>query len=176
MEKKDKNMYENGQHFVCGLYVTLTTNNTPLTSISYGKVYTILDTSDRYSFGYYDKAPAIRVVNDNGNKHWVKAHYFKVLTEEEAKGYDTMGTNVVALEHKTPTLMVEVKIDTNSTDGNLVEVGEYEKYDSVSAARNAARAKITEQIRKTNDYPMFRIYRQDSIAQAKEPPVEFTNE
>lgn len=78
---------------------------------------------------------------------------------------------VAAIGVNRATLVQQIKETT--VTGVYDAIGEIKNFDSMGDAQLFCKKNIQDAIRARNEYPMYRVYEEKFIAQAKEPPVVF---
>jgi hypothetical protein len=116
-----------------------------------------------------------------GASHRTNVYRAKIHPRGYSVGYSASNFKIngnpkntmLSLEQKKPTLVIEVTETLVDNVPVLTEVGNYEKFESIGAARAFVATKIRDAVRQRNAYPSYRIYAEDSVAVAEEPPIVF---
>jgi hypothetical protein len=87
--------------------------------------------------------------------------------------FDYAKGNNMLLEVNRPTMIREFKEEVKEGKTVRVWIGDFVEVDSLSAARTYTSNEISNSIRKDNTYRKFAIFTENSVAQAKQPEVEF---
>jgi hypothetical protein len=142
-------------------------------SIQKGDTTTLTSVSN--SVSRYDH---VDTVYDRAASNSVYIYEQKVRVDGSAQQYngsnfDYAKGNNMLLEVNRPTMIREFKEVVK--DGKTVRewIGDFVEVDSLSAARTYTSNEISNSIRSKNEYRKFAIFTENSVAQAKQPEVEF---
>jgi hypothetical protein len=138
--------------------------------VSKGQTYTVADTRLQTQGMVFDEENSEYVQTYSqkvsvGNGSWYTSKNFQNLTQEAKP--------VLQIEANRPAIVKEFVEHAKDGEVKREYIGEAKEFASQSLARLYCQHEITNSIRKDNLYRRFAIFVEQSVAQAKEPQIEF---